>query len=276
MRVSTTLGADRSGSDRGSGSTSNTSSAAPAIAPDRSAASSAAPSTRGPRDQDQVGERLHQRQLGRADQPHAARAGCWIPPVTTSANSSCRRPAWRAPSWPRHHPGSGSRPTPSAERPADLRHPQALLAQADHAGRLPSRPVPTVSCQPPDRPSAATPARPASLSHRSSSGCAGAAPGSAPGQLRRGRAGDAAAVPHTVIPRAAAPPERSTSDMPVVTRAAAAAEAPGRSASKSVRSASPRSRRTAPGADQRLRPGDGLGEHVDPADSHDGPFRAGQ
>jgi hypothetical protein len=44
------LGADRSGSDSGSGSTSYTSSAAPAIAPDRSAASRAAPSTSGPRD----------------------------------------------------------------------------------------------------------------------------------------------------------------------------------------------------------------------------------
>ena len=48
--MSTTLGADRSGSDKGSGSTSYTSSAAPAIAPDRRAASRAALSTRGPRE----------------------------------------------------------------------------------------------------------------------------------------------------------------------------------------------------------------------------------
>ena len=48
--MSTTLGADRSGSDKGSGSTSYTSSAAPAIAPDRRAASRAALSTSGPRE----------------------------------------------------------------------------------------------------------------------------------------------------------------------------------------------------------------------------------
>jgi hypothetical protein len=44
------LGADRSGLDSGSGSTSYTSSAAPAIDPDRSAASRAALSTSGPRE----------------------------------------------------------------------------------------------------------------------------------------------------------------------------------------------------------------------------------
>jgi hypothetical protein len=48
--VSTTLGAVRSGEDSGSGSTSYTSRAAPAMAPDRSAASSAALSTSGPRE----------------------------------------------------------------------------------------------------------------------------------------------------------------------------------------------------------------------------------
>jgi hypothetical protein len=44
------LGAVRSGEDSGSGSTSYTSSAAPAMAPDFSAASSAALSTSGPRE----------------------------------------------------------------------------------------------------------------------------------------------------------------------------------------------------------------------------------
>jgi len=48
--VSTTFGADRSGEDSGSGSTSYTSSAAPAIDPERSAATSAALSTMGPRE----------------------------------------------------------------------------------------------------------------------------------------------------------------------------------------------------------------------------------
>ena len=48
--MSTTLGAVRSGEDSGNGSTSYTSRAAPAMAPDRSAASSAAPSTSGPRE----------------------------------------------------------------------------------------------------------------------------------------------------------------------------------------------------------------------------------
>jgi hypothetical protein len=48
--VSTTFGADRSGSESGSGSTSYTSSAAPAIDPDRNAESSAALSTSGPRE----------------------------------------------------------------------------------------------------------------------------------------------------------------------------------------------------------------------------------
>ena len=46
----TTLGAVRSGDDNGSGSTSYTSRAAPAMPPDRSAASSAALSTNGPRE----------------------------------------------------------------------------------------------------------------------------------------------------------------------------------------------------------------------------------
>jgi hypothetical protein len=48
--VSTTLGAVRSGEDSGSGSTSYTSRAAPAMAPDFSAASSAPLSTSGPRE----------------------------------------------------------------------------------------------------------------------------------------------------------------------------------------------------------------------------------
>jgi hypothetical protein len=48
--VSNTCGAVRSGEESGSGSTSYTSSAAPAIAPDFSAASNAALSTSGPRE----------------------------------------------------------------------------------------------------------------------------------------------------------------------------------------------------------------------------------
>jgi len=48
--VSTTLGALRSGEDSGSGSTSYTSRAAPAMPPDFSAASSAPLSTSGPRE----------------------------------------------------------------------------------------------------------------------------------------------------------------------------------------------------------------------------------
>ena len=144
--------------------------------------------------------------------------------------------------------------------------------------RLPSRPVPTVRCQLPPKPSAAPPARPACFSRWSSSGMCRSSARIRP-QVSSAVDEPMPPVPHTVTPRAAAASRSIDAlPMPVVTSSRSRGSWPSR-----VRVEG----RAFPhrhdhvvrfqGADQRLRPSDVLGEHVDLAErTHRRPVRAGQ
>jgi len=143
----------------------------------------------------------HRHQPGR----QAARRGRPRPRSGGGEQLLLSRPAWRAPSWPRPVPGSGSNGHHlHAERPADLGHFRPWC-RGDHAEPL-ARPGCALRCQPPPNPSARTqparpdPARPAGPPRGSAGSSARIQP---PGQLGRGRAGRCP-VPHTVTPRSAA------------------------------------------------------------------------